>query len=176
MAQAPRLCTQSAFHLGKEFVVTSSLTKGFGLSGLRCGWILAEPALARKIWRLNDLFDVIPSHSSERLSVVALKRLVQVGVRARAILEVNRPLINRFLDSRTDLECVRPAYGTVLFPRMKNGKVDQLCSLLREKYETTVVPGRFFEMPDHFRVGIGGETEMFAAGIDHLRAALDTLA
>jgi len=175
-AQAPRLATRSAFHLGRQFVVTGSLTKAYGLSGLRCGWILAEPGLAKKIWKLNDLFDVIPSHPAERLSVVALKRLVQIGVRARAILEVNRPLVNRFLDSRADLECARPMYGTVLFPRLKSGKVDQLCSLLREKYETTVVPGRFFEMPDHFRMGIGGETETFAAGLDHLRAALDTLA
>lgn len=175
VAQAPRLNIHTAFHLGKEFVVTDSLTKAYGLSGLRCGWILAEPELARKIWRLNDLFDVIPSHSSERLSVLALKRLVQVGVRARAILEVNRPLVNRFLDARSDLECVRPAYGTVLFPRLKSGKVEQLCSLLREKYETTVVPGRFFEMPEHFRLGIGGETEMFAAGLDRVRAALDAL-
>jgi aspartate/methionine/tyrosine aminotransferase len=174
-AQAPRLVTRSAFHLGKQFVVTGSLTKAYGLSGLRCGWILAEPGLAKKIWRLNDLFDVIPSHPAERLSVVALKRLVQIGVRARAILEVNRPLVNRFLDSRPDLECARPLYGTVLFPRLKSGKVDELCSLLREKYETTVVPGRFFEMPDHFRLGIGGETETFAAGLDHLRGALDTL-
>jgi aspartate/methionine/tyrosine aminotransferase len=108
--------------------------------------------------------------------VVALKRLVQVSVRARAILDVNRPLVNRFLDSRHDLECVRPAFGTVLFPRLKSGKVDQLCTLLSEKYETTIVPGRFFEMPDHFRMGIGGETEIFAAGLERLGKALDSLA
>src|SRR5262249_38320497 len=39
-----------AFGLGPEFVTTGSLTKAYGLSGLRCGWILAEPELARRIW------------------------------------------------------------------------------------------------------------------------------
>ena len=49
-----------AYHLGPEFIVTSSLTKVYGLSGLRCGWILADPDLARAMWRLNDLFASIP--------------------------------------------------------------------------------------------------------------------
>jgi aspartate/methionine/tyrosine aminotransferase len=63
----------SAFHLGREFIVTSSLTKAYGLSGLRCGWILAEPELAESMRRLNDLFCVIPPHSAELLSVIALR-------------------------------------------------------------------------------------------------------
>ncbi len=166
---------RSAVHLGDRFIVTSSLTKAYGLSGLRCGWILAEPGLARRIWRLNDLFGVIPAHPAERLSVVALARLDQVAARARALLERNRPLLDRFLDSRTDLECVRPQYGTVVFPRWKGGDVERLCVLLREKYETAVVPGRFFEMPDHFRVGIACETGTLAAGLERLGAALDEI-
>lgn len=173
--QGQRLGHRSAFHLGNEFIVTSSLTKAYGLSGLRCGWILAEPDLARRIWRLNDLFDVIPAHSAERLSVVALKRLVQISVRARALLEENRALVYEFLDSREDLECVRPDFGTVVFPRLKSGNVDELCARLREKYDATVVPGRFFEMPEHFRLGIGGETEMLVAGLERLGAALDAI-
>src|SRR6266550_1984759 len=46
---------RTAFHLGNKFVATSSLTKAFGLSGLRCGWIFAEAELAQHMWRLNDL-------------------------------------------------------------------------------------------------------------------------
>jgi aspartate/methionine/tyrosine aminotransferase len=156
--------------------VTSSLTKAYGLGGLRCGWILAEPELAKKIWRLNDLFDVIPAHPAETLSVVALKRLVQVSVHARAILEANRPLARRFLESRDDLECAVPQFGTVMFPRLKTGSVARLCSILREKYATAVVPGEFFEMPGHFRLGIGCDPEMFAGGIERLGEALDDLA
>jgi hypothetical protein len=154
--------------------VSSSILRNIVI--LRCGWILAEPELAKRIWRLNDLFDVIPAHPAERLSFAALKRINKVAVRARAVLEANRPLLYQFLDTRTELDCVRPAFGTVVFPRLKSGNVDLLCTLLREKYETTVVPGRFFEMPDHFRVGIGGETETLAAGLERLGAALDSLA
>ena len=64
---------KSAFHFGgKEFVTTNSLTKVYGLSGLRCGWVLAEPALVEKMWRLSDLFNVhIPTHSGELLSIRA---------------------------------------------------------------------------------------------------------
>jgi aspartate/methionine/tyrosine aminotransferase len=47
---------------------------------------------------------------------------------------------------------------------------------LREKYETSVVPGRFFEAPEHFRIGIGGETEMVREGLSRVSAALDELA
>ncbi|MGA9770588.1 MAG: aminotransferase class I/II-fold pyridoxal phosphate-dependent enzyme [Blastocatellia bacterium] len=162
-----------AFHLGAEFVTTSSLTKAYGLSGLRCGWAVAEPTLAKKMWRLNDLFGVIPAHPAERLSVIALANLKQIAARAKDLLETNRPLLDHFLDSRDDIEAVRPQFGTVVSPRLKRGSVDALCLLLREKYETTVVPGHFFEMPEHFRIGIGCDTDMLAAGLERLGAALD---
>lgn len=169
--QTPR----SAFHLGSEFITTNSLTKIYGLSGLRCGWILAEPDLATRIWRLNDLIANIPAHAAERLSCIAMANLDRPANRARNLLDTNRDLLNRFLEQREDLEAVRFAYGTVSFPRYRHGSVDQLCDLLREKYETSVVPGRFFEMPEHFRLGLGCEIDIFAAGIERLGWALDSL-
>jgi len=51
--------------------------------------------------------------------------------------------------------------------------VDRFCELLREKYETTVVPGSFFEMPEHFRVGMATETTILAEGLQRLGSALD---
>src|SRR6185503_2568683 len=100
------------------FVTTGSLTKAYGLSGLRCGWILAEPDLAEKMWRLNDIFGVIPAHPAERLSVVALNDLDRISARAKELLETNRVILNRFLDSRDDLQSQRPEFGTVVFPRL----------------------------------------------------------
>jgi aspartate/methionine/tyrosine aminotransferase len=165
----------TAFTLGPEFVTTSSLTKAFGLSGIRCGWIVAEPELAQKIWRLNDLFGVMPAHPAERLSVIALDQLGEIGARAEARLIRNRALVYDFLDTRSDLEAVRPEYGAIVFPRLKRGSVDTLCSVLREKYETSVVPGSFFELANHFRVGFGNDSEMLSEGLVRLGAALDEL-
>jgi aspartate/methionine/tyrosine aminotransferase len=166
----------SAFHLGSEFMVTNSLTKVYGLSGLRCGWILAEPELARRIWRLNDLVANIPAHAAERLSCIALANLDVIRRRSRELLAANHVLFNRFLAERADVQAPRFDYGTISFPRLRNGSVEELCSLLREKYETSVVPGRFFGMPDHFRLGLGCEPELFAEGIQRLGKALDELA
>ncbi len=166
----------TAFQLGPQFVVTNSLTKVYGLSGLRCGWILAEPGLARRIWQLDDLFDVNPAHVAERLSCIALANLGPVRSRSRALLNANRPLLNRFFATRSDLE-VRPLEsGTVALPRLVSGPVDRLCHLLKSKYEATVVPGSFFEMPQHFRIGIATETSILAEGLRRLASALDECA
>ncbi len=164
-----------AIHLGDHFVVTSSLTKAYGLSGLRCGWILANPELAQRMWHINDLYGVNAAYPADLLSVIALDNLDRVAARAKKLLEANRPALDAFLQSRDDIEYVRPDFGTIAFPRLKSGKVDALDRLLREKYETSVVPGCYFDMPQCFRVGIGGDPEMTHAGLERLGTALDEL-
>jgi aspartate/methionine/tyrosine aminotransferase len=167
--------SRSAFHLGKEFVTTGSLTKAYGLSGLRCGWVLAEPELAERIRRLQDLFDVLAPHAAEQLSTIALADIGRIAERAKKLIAGNREMVHAFLDSRSDLRTPRPSFGTVMFPELLGTSVTALCDMLHEKYDTAVVPGSFFEMPSHFRIGIGCETEVLAEGLSRLAAALDEL-
>jgi hypothetical protein len=169
---------RSAFHLGPQFVSTNSLTKFYGLGGLRCGWILAEPELARKIWRLNDLFGASQPHPAELLAAAALAHLPRIAAESRALLDANRPAFNRFLEEREELEAPPLTHGTVSFPRLRAGDgdaVERLSELLIEKYETSIVPGRFFERPAHFRVGIALDAEVFTEGLSRLGAAFDEL-
>ncbi|MEO8658412.1 MAG: aminotransferase class I/II-fold pyridoxal phosphate-dependent enzyme [Bryobacteraceae bacterium] len=163
----------SAFHLGPQFIVTTSLTKVYGLSGIRCGWILAAPDLAWRMWRLNDLFGVVPPHPTEQMGVIALANLGPLAQRARNILDANRPVLNAFLSSRRDLDSTPSEFGTISFPRIKAGRVNEFCDMLRSKYETTVVQGEYFDCPDHIRIGIGGDPEMTAEGLKRLALALD---
>jgi len=163
---------RTSFLLGSEFIVTNSLTKVYGLSGLRCGWILAEPDLARAMWRLNDLFASTPVHPAELLSVVAFERLPKIKERARRIVEADRVLLNNFLSQQDEVSAVRTEFGTTSFLRLKNGDAELFLQRLRTEYETSVVPGRFFGMPSHFRIGMGVNTEMFSEGLRRIARAL----
>ena len=166
---------RSAVHLGPEFVITNSLTKVYGLSGLRCGWILAEPELAERMWRVNDLFGVNQAHPAERLACIAFDNIETVIGDTPALLERNRGVLNGFLCSRSDLECRPAEHGIVAFPRWAGGDTDRLDARLRERYDAAVVPGRWFEMPEHFRIGFGYPTDHFEEGLDRLGSALDDL-
>jgi aspartate/methionine/tyrosine aminotransferase len=168
---APR----SSVHLGPEFIATSSLTKGYGLSGLRCGWILAEPDIAQRMRLLHDVFGAVGPQPSERLSVVALTKLPKFIARAKRILGSNRTVLDEFLESREELKVVRTESGTTSFPRLLKGRVEDLYTVLCEKYDTAIVPGRFFESPQHFRIGLCAEPELFNEGVKRLGAALDDL-
>lgn len=159
--------------LDDRFVATSSLTKCYGLSGLRCGWILAAPELAERMWRLNELFGVAQAHPAERLSLLALERLDEVAAETPALLARNRALANDFFARRGDLEVAPMVHGITAFPRLRRGDVDALNARLRADHDTSIVPGRFFGLADHFRIGVGGPTEMVEEGLARLGAALD---
>ncbi|MGZ4888188.1 MAG: pyridoxal phosphate-dependent aminotransferase [Candidatus Angelobacter sp.] len=164
----------SAFHIDPEcFIVTNSLTKAYGLSGLRCGWVLASPELARRMFRINDLHGATFAHPAELLSVVALEKLPQIVAHMKSMLDTNRQMLRDFLLRRDDLDYFWPEYGTIVFPRLKNGDVDSLCRLLRHEFETSVVPGSFFESPERFRVGVGTPTESVREALPQLERGLD---
>ena len=165
---APR----SAFHLGPEFVVTSSLTKVYGVSGIRCGWILAQPDVARAMWRLNDLFAATPVHPGELLGVAVFQQLETVRTRFRRIVEADRLLLNQFLDRARGVSAVRTPWGTTSFLQLRSSDVEAFLARLRAEQETSAVPGRFFGMPEFFRIGMGVNHEMFAEGLYRLEGAL----
>jgi aspartate/methionine/tyrosine aminotransferase len=167
---------RSAFFLGDNFTITSSLTKAYGLSGLRCGWILAQSELVPRMHALVDLtYNVLP-HSAERLSVIALDHLPKIAQRAGELLDRNRKVVNSFLTAhQQQLECGPSEFGTSVAPRLRNGNVEEFCEVLRTQFETTVVPGHFFEAPEHFRIGFGGPTDILEQGLERIASALKGL-
>jgi aspartate/methionine/tyrosine aminotransferase len=160
--------------ISPTFISTSSLTKAYGLSGLRAGWILGPQDVVEATLRVRDMVDAVGAFPSELLALIAFENLEALRVRARNILDPNFSLLEGFVAEQTRLEWVKPTGGSVGFPRIRGvDDVSDFVETLRVKYETGVVPGRFFEAPGHFRVAMGGRREVLEGGLERLGEALN---
>jgi aspartate/methionine/tyrosine aminotransferase len=157
---------------GDAFITTNSLTKSYGLSSLRTGWVIASDAITYRVRRARDVVDGTGSIVAERLAVVAFDHLDALRDRARALLATNRAIAGAFLAAHPELEWV-PSAGTIVFPRL-HGVADAtpFVERLMTQHRTAVGPGYFFEAPAHFRLGYGGDTEKIRRGLERLGALL----
>jgi aspartate/methionine/tyrosine aminotransferase len=155
-------------------VSTGSLTKSYGLAGLRCGWAIASPEAAERIRRARDVVDAVGVYAAEVASARAFDHVDFLAARARGIVEPNVARVRAFVEGRVDLEWVAPAGGTVAFPRVK-GMADTtaLAERLLRDHDTAVVPGRFFGAPEHIRIAYGVAPDTLAAGLERIGAVLD---
>ncbi|HET9982738.1 MAG TPA: aminotransferase class I/II-fold pyridoxal phosphate-dependent enzyme [Longimicrobiales bacterium] len=162
----------SAVHVSPRFVTTRSLTKAYGLDGVRVGWILAAPELAERIRRVQNLFFTTLAMPSERLATRALARATALLAPLEALTAHNRDVVDAFVAAEPRLSWLRPPAGTVGFVRLDGGDVDALVERLETRYDTTVAPGRFFGDPAAFRIGFGMDTAVLEEGLRRLAAAL----
>ena len=162
-------------HLGPAFVSTGSLTKVYGLSALRCGWVLADEALVHRIWRLNDLYGNVQPFVMDWLAAAAFDRLPALRARAGALLDRNHDVFAEWAAGRDTLALEMPPWGTTVCARPTRVGAERLCDTLRARYDVSVVPGRFFEAPDHVRIGLCGETAALREGLARLSQCLATL-
>jgi hypothetical protein len=163
----------TAFREDGNIIVTSSLTKAYGLSGLRCGWILAPAPLAERMRRLNDLFGVKPPHVAERMALTAFGRLDALRARATSLTGPNRALYKELLGDHPALEQMLFEHATTVFPRLCPGDGDGFVRLLKDRFETSAAPGSFFGAPDYVRIGLGGEPEATREALTRLAEALE---
>jgi aspartate/methionine/tyrosine aminotransferase len=162
-----------AARLGEVFVTTSSLTKGYGLAGLRCGWVLASPAVAERVRVTRDIVDGSGPFVAESLAVTALSKIDQLRSRARAILEPNFALLRAMVEANPRLEWFAPAAGTTAFPLVRGmDDTGPFVDALIRDHDTIVVPGHFFQAPQHIRIAFGGRTEMLREALRRLDAVL----
>ena len=169
------LDTTPAATRGDVFVSVSSLTKSFGLAGLRVGWALADPETIEGMRRVRDVVDGTGAVPSERLGVLAFEHIDRLLERARAILEPHWLMLKRFVESREELDWVAPAVGScVAFPRLVGiSDAEPFVDMARQEFGVGMVPGRFFGSPAHFRIAIAGARRNLEDGIEALSKALD---
>jgi aspartate/methionine/tyrosine aminotransferase len=167
---------ESCVHAGPNVITTNSLTKAYGLDGLRAGWILGPAAVVERARRINDLMTNNGVAPGERMALAAFRRQRPLARRAHQILDPNLLRVRRFLANEPRLRAFVPEGGNVLFPRLP-AQLDgtRTAEHLAVKYSTLVVPGRFFESPRHIRISFGCQPERLSRGLMNLSRTLDDL-
>ena len=168
--------TESCVHAGSNVLVTNSLTKAYGLDGLRAGWVLGPRDVIRRAWMIQDLLANNGVAPGERMSLRAFRRLPALRRRAHATLDPNLERLRRYFTAETRLDAFVPEGGNVVFPRVpRHVSTDALARRLLKRYSTLVVPGRFFEAPRHIRISFGVATRLLDRGLANISRALDDL-
>jgi aspartate/methionine/tyrosine aminotransferase len=165
----------TAVHLGPAFLSTSSLTKVYGLSTLRCGWVIADAPLVARIGRLNDLYGNVQPFAMDYLAAAAFDRLPGLHVRTRELLDANRRLFTAWATERSDIAFAATEWGTTVCVHPTRTGAEHLCTELRTKHDVSIVPGRFFELPDHVRISLCTESGVLSGGLSRIAEALGHL-
>lgn len=156
------------------FVSTNSLTKSYGLAGLRIGWMLADAETTERALRVRDVIDGVGSIPSETLGVLAFEQLDDLLERARRVLGPGAALARDFIESRPELDWVEPIGGAVAFPRLLGvDDSEPFVDSAARDFDVGVTPGRFFGEAAHFRVAVAGERDVLEQGLTALGRALD---
>jgi hypothetical protein len=163
----------SATQIDGPFVVTNSLTKSYGLAGLRCGWTISPRQIAERIRRTRDVVDNAGPAPPDPLSVLAFEHMTQVSERARLILTTNIARAKTFFAEQRRLDLALPPSASVVFPRVAGAASSKaLVQQLLDRFGVAVAPGHFFEAPEHFRISLGCAPEVLDEGLRRIGEAL----
>jgi hypothetical protein len=158
-----------------EFVVTSSLTKFYGLGSLRCGWAFAPSAVVEKARLFSDYLTPEIPFAPLYLAHLLLESpvMAQLEERIRRRIKANREIVGTYLNQTEFLSCYIPRNGVLFFPEAR-AQVDikKFYAQLYKKYRMAVTEGRFFQMPRHFRMAAVLPPEAMKKGLRRLEMAL----
>ncbi len=148
----------SACDLYERAISLNTVSKSYGLPGLRIGWLACrEPSLLARIRDLKLYTSICCSAPSELLVALALRHSGHLIGQSRALVLENLPLVEDFLARHSDLmEWVRPAGGPIGFPRVRDERdVRAWCEQTAARAGVLLLPGSVYGEPRHVRVGFG---------------------
>ena len=164
--------SKSAARIDGPIVVTSSLTKSYGLAGLRSGWAIAPPETAERLRRARDVVDNANSAPADRLAAFAWTRQPQLAARTRGLLSGNVARARAFFAEHSEFELPEPPNCSVVFARIA-GQDDAgpFVQAMLDQHGVALAPGRFFESPAHFRVSLAGSPDLLERGLEKMGLA-----
>jgi aspartate/methionine/tyrosine aminotransferase len=166
-----------AFNYGPSAISVGTISKPFGLPGLRIGWMAAPAEIVTGCWSMRDYVSLSPGKLSDALAILAFKHRDRIIERNRKIIGPNLEATNRFVEERSNFLSWTPPRGGLL--ALLRYELDvpslELANWLSEEHGVMLAPGSAFGFEHHLRIGIGQDPPVFAEGLRRAGAFLDQL-
>jgi aspartate/methionine/tyrosine aminotransferase len=171
--------TRSFWGMSDRVIVTSGLSKAYGIPGVRIGWIVGPRDLVADCWSQHDYITIGPNKMSDRIARVA----VEAGNRERCygrtgeILRHNLPIAREWADSFGGrLAWTEPAAGAIGLMRYASDTPSlAIADRVRLNQNTLIVPGTHVGIEGHLRIWLGGKEEYLREGLRRIGAELTAL-
>lgn len=170
-----------AASLNKYVISVSSVSKAYGLPGLRLGWLITKDKdLMEQFLAAKEQIFISNSVLDEEVALQFLLKRQEHFTTMREVVQKKFLILEQWIANETRLEWVKPSGGVVCFPHIRaTMKIDteKFYSVLMNKYATMVGPGHWFDMPDNFmRIGYGWPTlEELETGLHNISKVLNEI-
>ena len=171
--------TPSFWGMSDRVIVTSGLSKAYGIPGVRIGWIVGPKSVAAECWSQHDYLTIGPNKISDAVARVAVKaeNRERLYARTRGILQHNLPLMQAWAASFGELLTFRePKAGALCLLRYNSPAPSyQLCERVRVNRSVLIVPGAHLGLEGFIRVWLGGKPEFLTEGLRRIGMELRKL-
>lgn len=168
--------TASVADLYERGISTGSMSKPFGLAGLRLGWVVAPTEVLEPVSVHRDYNTISVGRIDDLFASVALENSDKILARAKRITRANLAIVDAFVSGRQDLSWVKPVAATVTLIRYDHDIASyDFCRRLLAVTGVMFMPGDAFGIPNTFRIGFADDADTLQAGLDRFGGFLDTL-
>jgi aspartate/methionine/tyrosine aminotransferase len=168
-AEIERPRTPSFWGMSDRVIVTSGLSKAYGIPGVRIGWIVAPPAVIAECWAQHDYLTIGPNRMSDRLAQVAVepRNRERCYARTRAILQRNLPIMREWIAGHAgDLSWQEPQAGAIALVKYRGAAPSlEIADRVRMRQSTLIVPGIHVGLEGHMRLWLGGRESFLREGL-----------
>ena len=169
--------TPSFWGSHERVLVTNSLSKAYGLPGLRLGWIVGPSDAIAELWGRTDYTTICPASVSDALATIALEGPTRSRIldRTRGIVGANLGVLRDWMASQEGRFAYRPPdAGAICYVRYDAPiNSTEFAEKLRTEKSVLVVPGDHFGMDSYLRLGFGNPRDELLEGLGRIRAAFD---
>jgi aspartate/methionine/tyrosine aminotransferase len=168
--------TRSFWGMSDRVIVTSGLSKAYGIPGVRIGWIVGPPGVIAECWTQHDYLTIGPNKISDAVACIAVQsqNREKLYARTRSILQHNLPMMREWADGCGGFLTFREPHAGALCLMQYHSRTPsyELAERVRVNQNVLIVPGSHLGLEGFLRLWLGGKPEFLTEGLRRIRIEL----